>query len=155
MSVNRAILIGRLGKDPETFTTQAGKKIVSFSLATSERWRDANGERKERTTWHTIKVYNEGLANVASQWLKKGSQAYIEGAIVYREYEKDGIKRIAPEIALNQFGSTLVLLGDSKGADDGPRDEFGLKPVPQKSGTARQSLADELDDVVPFFRQWQ
>lgn len=151
MSLNRAILIGRLGKDPETFTTQAGKKIVSFSLATSERWRDQNGERQERTTWHQVKVFNDGLAKVAEQWLKKGSQVYIEGQIAYRKYEKDGIERVATEIVLNQFGSTLVLL-DSK--DDGYKrgDPAVLYQGPAKGGTAKEplSLAEALDDEVPF-----
>src|SRR5687767_11753517 len=99
-SVNKVILVGNLGKDPETRTFQSGDKVVNFSIATSESWKDkASGERKERTEWHKISVYNQGLINVCENYLKKGSKVYIEGQLETRKYtDKDGVEKYTTEI---------------------------------------------------------
>ncbi len=104
--MNRATLIGRVGRDPESRTFPSGDKVVSFSLATSESWRDkATGERKEKTEWHNISVFNDGIGRVADQYVKKGSRIAIEGAIQYRKFtDKDGNERTATEIVIPKFG---------------------------------------------------
>jgi single-strand DNA-binding protein len=123
-SVNKAILLGNVGKDPEVRTTQDGTKVVSFSLATSDRWRDkSSGEQRERTEWHRVVIFNENLAKVAEQYVRKGSSLYIEGAIQTREWEKDGIKRYSTEIVLQKFRGELALLGGKP--DSGSRDDDG------------------------------
>jgi single-strand DNA-binding protein len=110
-SLNKVQLIGRLGKDPESRSFQDGGKVVTFSLATSEQWTDkTSGERKEKTQWHNIAIFNDALAEVAVRFLKKGSQAYIEGQLETRSWDKDGAKHYATEVVLRPFHSALVLL---------------------------------------------
>ena len=141
--MNRAILIGRLGKDPESRTFQNGGRVVSFSLATSERGKDRDsGERKEKTEWHNVHVFNEALGKVAEQYLRKGSQCMIEGQIQTRKYEKDGAERYVTEIVIPRFGGSLELLGSKSdgGGDSGER-------RPANNGG---SLSQQLDDDIPF-----
>jgi single-strand DNA-binding protein len=118
-SVNKVILVGNLGRDPETRNTQAGGKIVSFSVATSESWNDkASGERKEKTQWHRIAIFNERIGEVAEKYLRKGSKVYIEGQLESRKYtDKDGQEREAFEVVIGRFKGELTLL-DSRGGDD-------------------------------------
>ena len=123
-SVNKVILVGNLGKDPEVRRTQSGDAIVNFSVATSESWKDkATGERKEKTEWTRIVIFNENLAKVAEQYLRKGSKVYLEGSLATRKWtDKDGQEKYSTEVVLSRFNGTLVLL-DSKGGnsgDDGP-----------------------------------
>lgn len=145
-SVNRAILIGRLGKDPEVRESN-GKKIVSLNLATTESWKDKNsGEKKESTVWHCVVIFNENIGKVAEQYLSKGSLVYIEGSIQNRKYtDKDGAEKSISEIVLSAFNGNLTMLGgkgDSGGGDDAP---------PAKSkGEGAKSFARDLDDEVPF-----
>src|SRR5262245_61946236 len=115
-SVNKVILVGNLGKDPEVRTFQSGDEVVNFSIATSESWKDkATGERKEKTEWHKIAIYNQGLVNVAKNYLKKGSKVYIEGQLETRKWtNKEGVEQYTTEIALRPFRSELTML-DSKG----------------------------------------
>ena len=161
-SVNKVILVGNLGKDPEVRHTQDGKAIVSFSIATTESWRDkSSGERKEKTEWHRIVVFNEGIAKVAEQYLKKGSSVYIEGQLQTRKWaDKDGVEKYTTEIVLQNYGGTLTMLGSKPGAGDsaggsyGGGDEFGAsspmdRPRAASSG-AKQTFARDLDDEVPF-----
>lgn len=126
--MNRATLIGRVGRDPESRTFPSGDKVVSFSLATSESWRDkATGERKDKTEWHNISVFNENIGKVAASYVKKGSRIAIEGAIQYRKFtDKDGNERTATEIVIPKFGGSLELL-DSKptGDTEAPRSGGG------------------------------
>src|SRR5712671_4788726 len=120
-SVNKVILVGNLGKDPEIRRTQDGRPIANLSVATSESWRDKNtGERKEKTEWHRVVIFNEGLAKVAEQYLKKGAKVLIEGKIETRKWEKDGIERYSTEVILTGFGCTLLMLDtrDRGGGDD-------------------------------------
>ena len=121
-SVNKAMLIGRCGKDPETRTFQDGKKIVSFTLATSESWKDkSTGERKEVTQWHNVVIQSDGIARVAEQYLKKGSRCYIEGQVKYRSWDgKDGGKNYITEIVVPAFGGALVLLDGKDKASGAP-----------------------------------
>lgn len=150
--MNRATLIGRLGKDPESRNLQNDEKVVSFSLATEESWRDKqSGERKSKTEWHNVVIFNQGLGKVASQYLTKGSRVCVEGKIVTRKYQdRDGNDRYTTEIVLDRFGGFLELLGDkSEGggrSDDGARgDSGGARQSTQTSGRNM-----DLDDDIPF-----
>lgn len=123
-SVNKVILLGNLGGDPEVRTTQDGTKIVSFTLATSDRWRDkSSGEQRERTEWHRVVVFNENLARIAEQYLRKGSSVYLEGALQTRKWEKDGVERYTTEVVLQKFRGELTLIGSK--SDGGSRDDDG------------------------------
>ena len=115
--VNKVILVGHLGKDPEIRTTQAGSKVVTFSLATSETWKDRNsGERKEKTEWHRVVIFNENIAQVAERYLKKGSQVYIEGMLETRKWtDNSGVEKFTTEIVVKQFKGELTLLGGPRG----------------------------------------
>ena len=115
-SVNKVILVGNLGRDPEIRFTQAGKKIANFSIATSEQWRDRqSGERRERTEWHRIVVFNEGLADVVERFVKKGSKLYIEGQLRTRKWQgQDGKDNYTTEVVLEGFNSNLTML-DNRG----------------------------------------
>ncbi|MBX2830811.1 MAG: single-stranded DNA-binding protein [Rhodospirillales bacterium] len=119
-SVNKVILVGNLGRDPEIRFTQAGKKIANFSIATSEQWRDRqSGERRERTEWHRIVVFNEGLADVVERFVKKGSKLYIEGVLRTRKWQgQDGKDNYTTEIVLEGFNSNLTML-DNRGGEGG------------------------------------
>ncbi|NYT41704.1 single-stranded DNA-binding protein [Sphingomonas sp. R-74633] len=120
-SVNKVILVGNLGRDPESRSFQNGGKVVELRIATSESWKDRNsGERKEKTEWHTVKVFNEGLANVAERFLRKGSKVYIEGALTTRKWQDaQGQDRYSTEIVLQGFNSVLTMLDGAPGAGGG------------------------------------
>jgi len=171
-SVNKVILVGNLGRDPESRSFQNGGKVVELRIATSEQWKDRNsGERKERTEWHTVKVFSEGLANVAERYLRKGSKVYIEGALQTRKWQdQDGKDRYSTEIVLQGFNSVLTMLDGAPGGGGGAgggggggfssgRDEFA--DAPSGGGSAfggggggsagtRGGFSDDLDDDVPF-----
>jgi single-strand DNA-binding protein len=158
-SVNKVILLGNLGRDPEVRHTQDGKPIVNLSVATSESWRDRNtGERKEKTEWHRVVIFSEGLAKVAEQYLKKGSTVYIEGQLQTRKYtDKDGVEKYSTEVVLQGFNSVLTMVGGRGGASEGTSfggDEFGQSSPMERpraaAGGRSQSFARDLDDEVPF-----
>jgi single-strand DNA-binding protein len=147
-SLNKVILIGNLGRDPEVRRLNSGDPVVNLSVATSETWRDkASGERKERTEWHRVVIFNENLAKVAESYLRKGSKVYLEGQLQTRKYtDKDGHERYTTEIVLQRFRGELVML-DSKGAgggDDSPMSSGG------SSDSGRSFERDDLDDEIPF-----
>ena len=150
-SVNKVILVGNLGRDPEVRSTQDGLKIVTLALATSESWRDKNsGERREKTEWHRVVIFNERLAEVAEKFLKKGSKIYVEGALQTRKWtDQSGQERYTTEIALQRFRGELTIL-DGKGEGGGgvadPGDSF---PEPAGAGRGGPSGGD-LDDDIPF-----
>lgn len=151
-SVNKVILVGRLGKDPETRNFANGGKIVTFSLATSETWRDKqSGDRKERTEWHTVAITNEGLAKIAEQYLRKGSNVYIEGQLSTRKWQdQSGADRYSTEVVLRPFHGELTLL-DSKG--DGGRDDDHRRDNPPAQGGQSGGYGggnSDLDDEIPF-----
>jgi single-strand DNA-binding protein len=141
-SVNKVILVGNLGADPEIRRTQDGRPIVNLRIATSETWRDRNsGERRERTEWHRVVVFSEGLAKVCEQYLKKGMKVYLEGQLQTREWEdQQGQKRYTTEIVLQGFNSTLTMLdraGGDAGGDIGGGDDFGAPSGGGRSGGGR------------------
>jgi single-strand DNA-binding protein len=126
-SINKVILVGNLGKDPEIRRTQDGRPIANLSVATSETWRDkATGERKEKTEWHRVVIFNEGLAKVAEQYLKKGSKVYVEGALQTRKWtDQSGVEKYSTEVVLQGFNSNLTML-DGRGGGGGG--SFGEEP---------------------------
>lgn len=162
-SVNKVILVGNLGRDPEVRRTGAGDPIVSFSVATSETWRDkATGERKERTEWHNVVIFNENLGKIAEQYCKKGTKVYLEGQLQTREYtDRDGNQRKATEVVLQRFRGELTLL-DSRGRGEGAEDNyeqantsFGRsspmeRPATERRPAAASRAADIIDDDIPF-----
>lgn len=145
-SLNRVELIGHLGADPELRQTQDGRPVARMRIATSDRWRDKEtGERRERTEWHTVIVFNEALCKLAEQYLKKGSKVYIEGQLQTREWEdKDGQRRFSTEIVLRVFDAKILML---EGASDGHKfpaseDEYGQTCTRESAASAGQSYAD-------------
>jgi single-strand DNA-binding protein len=161
-SVNKVILVGNLGADPEIRRTQDGRPIANLRIATSESWRDkTSGERKEKTEWHRVVIFSEGLCRVAEQYLKKGAKVYIEGALQTRKWtDKDGQERYSTEIVLQGFNSTLTMLdgrsGGGSGGDYGSEGDgdFGSpgptasrKPAMAGGGGGRRG---DMDDEIPF-----
>lgn len=147
-SLNRATLIGNLGADPEIRSTQDGRKIVNLRIATSESWRDKNtGERKEKTEWHRVVIFNEALAKVAEQYLRKGSKVYLEGKIQTRDWtDAKGEKKYATEIVLQEFNGTLTMLDGKADATETTRGTaYGAAP---QTRPAHTDYSDEGD--VPF-----
>lgn len=141
-SVNKMILVGNVGKQPEIKTTQHGKKIASFSIATSEKWKDkATGEQREKTEWHNVVIFNEALAGVVERYVKQGSKLYIEGQHQTRKWEADnGETKYRSECVLQGFNGTLVLLDKMNSSQ---RQE-------QPAQEQQQPLSQELDDAIPF-----
>lgn len=153
-SVNKVILVGQLGKDPEVRTTQSGSKVVSFSVATSESWKDkSTGEKREKTEWHRIQIWNEGIGGVAERFLKKGSKVYIEGQLQTREWtDNAGVKKYTTEVVLQQFRGELTLLGDPKGGGRAEDDSEHHDQRPTNSTGRNQpaSKPADFDDDLPF-----
>jgi len=152
-SVNKVILVGNLGRDPEVRRLASGDPVVNLSVATSESWRDkASGERKERTEWHRVVIFNENLAKVAEQYLKKGSKVYLEGQLQTRKYtDKDGAEKYSTEIVLQRFRGELVML-DARGGEGGERAERPAMAGAPAGGSegARSFQRGDLDDEIPF-----
>ena len=154
-SVNKVILVGNLGQDPEIRSFQNGGKIANLRIATSETWKDRNsGERRERTEWHTIAIYSEPLVRVAEQFLKKGSKVYVEGQLETRKWQdQQGNDRYSTEVALRPFRSELHMLdgkaGGSAGNDRGNGYGAGGSPSSQPSGRP------DFDDSIPFLMEWR
>ena len=148
-SLNRAILIGHLGKDPKATALPSGGKVVSFSLATSESWKDKQtGERRERTQWHNVVIFNEGLGKIAETYLRKGAQVYLEGQIETRKYtDTSGAERYTTEIVLRAYQGELKLLDKREGAPPSPDDYGQTRPKPH---AAAAPAGDALDDDIPF-----
>lgn len=145
-SVNKVIIVGNLGAEPEARKTQDGKSIVNLRIATSESWRTASGERKERTEWHRVVIFNDGLCKVAEQYLKKGMKVYLEGQIQTREWQdQQGAKRFATEIVLQGFNSVLTMLDAPKRGDDGG---FDAQPKRQAQKAPEPDFDD--GDSIPF-----
>ena len=178
-SVNKVILVGNLGRDPEVRRMPSGDAIVNLRLATTESWRDkATGERKEKTEWHSVVIFNENLAKVAEQYLKKGSKVYIEGQLQTRKYnDKDGIEKYSTEVVLQRYRGELTMLegrgqggGSFAGGDEdrgsfgggggggGERPSFGRSSPMDRGGNSGGgggggrggSMSDAIDDDIPF-----
>ena len=151
-SVNKVILVGNLGRDPEVRQTQDGRPIVNFTLATNESWKDRQtGERRERTEWHRVVIFSEGLADVAQRYLRKGSKVYVEGQLQTRKWtDQSGQEKYTTEVVLSGFRGTLTML-DSRGEGGGGRDYGGGEPagaLPAARDTGPSST--DLDDDIPF-----
>ena len=172
-SVNKVIIVGNLGRDPEVRSFQNGGKVVNLRIATSENWRDkATGEKKERTEWHSVAIFNENLAKIAESYLKKGSTVYIEGQLETRKWQdQSGQDRYSTEIVLRNYGGTLTLLGgrgdggsgagggqtdDRGGGYDSGNYEGGLQSGGSSGGSGRTggasggSSRSDMDDEIPF-----
>ena len=161
-SINKVILVGNIGKDPEIRRTQDGRPIANLSIATSETWRDkGTGERKEKTEWHRVVIFNEGLCKVAEQYLKKGAKVYIEGQLQTRKWtDQSGAEKYSTEVVLQGFNSNLTMLdgrggggGGSFGGDEGGSD-FGMggpsSSAPPRRAVAAGSRNNDMDDDIPF-----
>lgn len=167
-SVNKVILIGNLGRDPEVRSFQNGGKVCNLRIATSETWKDRNtGERREKTEWHTVAIFQEGLVRIAEQYLKKGSKVYIEGQLQTRKWQdQSGADRYSTEVVLQGFGGTLTMLdgpsgggsgGGGGGYDSGPSDPGGYgggyDSGPASGGgnsSGGGGSSRDLDDEIPF-----
>lgn len=169
-SVNKVILVGNLGRDPEIRSMQSGEEIAQLSLATSETWRDkASGERKERTEWHRVVIFNENLVKVAKQYLKKGSKVYIEGSLQTRKWtDKDGAEKYTTEVVLQRFRGELTMLdgreggggsyggggddyGSSSGSGGGSGGGYsGGRSSGGGGGGGSAPRRDDMDDEIPF-----
>ncbi len=158
-SVNKVILVGNLGRDPEIRTTQSGMKVANLRLATSERWKDrSSGEMQERTEWHSIAIFNEHLVGVAERFLHKGSKVYVEGQLQTRKWtDQQGQERYTTEIVMNRFRGELQMLdsrgdsgggGGSGGSQGGGGNDGGYGGGSQGGGGG--STGDDLDDEIPF-----
>ncbi len=155
-SVNKVILIGNLGTDPEIRAMQSGDKVCNLSIATSESWKDkTTGEKRENTQWHKVVVFNQGIMTVCENYLKKGSKVYIEGQLETRSWEQDGQKKYTTEVVLRPYRGELTML-DSRASNESAG---GYSPVPQaqatgtsqaQPATAANTQVDELEDEIPF-----
>ncbi|MBU6339350.1 MAG: single-stranded DNA-binding protein [Rickettsiales bacterium] len=151
MSVNKVILVGNVGQDPEIRTTSDGREIATFSLATSESWKDKNtGEKRDKTEWHRIVIFSQGLVGIVKNYIKKGSKLYLEGSLQTRKWtDKDGVEKYTTEIVLQNFNSTLQML-DARGSSSN-NDSYGSSY--NSGSSARQSsniAVEEHDDEIPF-----
>ena len=157
-SLNKVTLIGNLGRDPEVRRTQANDPVVSLSIATSETWRDkVSGEKRERTEWHRVVIFNENLAKVAEQYLKKGSKVYLEGQLQTRKYEQNGVEKYTTEVVLQRFRGEIVLLGDGGSGRpppaSGPEDYGTARARGENPGGAAaggSKYGEAFDDDIPF-----
>jgi single-strand DNA-binding protein len=157
-SVNKVILVGNLGADPEVRTLPSGSKVVNLSVATSDSWRDKNtGERKEKTEWHRVVIFSEGLVRVAEQYLRKGSKVYLEGALQTRKWQdQSGADKYSTEVVLQGFNSTLTML-DGRGDSEGQSTGFSGPPERASNGggggrrpQAAPAFEGSIDDDIPF-----
>ena len=149
-SLNKVLLIGRLGADPEIKQMVNGKNVARLSLATSQSWKDKNtGEKKEKTEWHRIVVFNEGLVNVVQQYLKKGAQVYIEGQLSTRKWKdvQSGQDKYSTEILIQGYNSSLTMLG---GGGRGIQNDNSSETISKNSDEASQIEQNDLDDEIPF-----
>ena len=159
-SVNKVILIGNLGADPEIRRTQDGRPIANLRVATSESWRDkATGERREKTEWHRVVIFSEGLCRIAEQYLKKGSKVYLEGALQTRKWtDQQGVERYSTEVVLQNFNSQLTMLdkagggGGAEGGSDNGGSDFGSSgpTAREKKPAMAGGKRGDMDDEIPF-----
>lgn len=154
-SVNKVTLIGNLGQDPEARSLNSGGEVVNLNVATSENWKDRDGQRQERTEWHRVVIFNENLGRVAKQYLRKGSKVYLEGQLQTRKWQdNDGKDRYSTEVVLQRFRGELVLLdrrdGGSSGGDDYESAGYGGSSGGGSQARPQPAFESDLDDDVPF-----
>ena len=146
-SLNKVLLIGRLGADPEIKQMVNGKNVARFSLATSQSWKDKNtGEKKQKTEWHRVVIFNEGLVNVVQQYLKKGSQVYIEGQLSTRKWkdEQSGLDKYSTEVVIQGYNSSLTMLGGRGGLEN------NVQNIDSSTKDEPSTTSSDLDDEIPF-----
>jgi single-strand DNA-binding protein len=155
-SVNKVILIGNLGKDPEIRTLNSGERVANLTIATSENWKDkATGERKEKTEWHRVVIFNDNISSIAERYLKKGSKVYLEGSLQTRKWtDASGVEKYSTEVVLQRFNGSLTLL-DGRGDGGGRSDDYDQGFQPQSQGAKASpayaaSPAFDIDDEIPF-----
>ena len=142
MSVNKVIILGRLGKDPESRNFQNGGKVVNMTVATSERFKDRDGNQQERTEWHSVAIFNDKLGEIAEKYLRKGAQVYLEGQLQTRKWQdQSGQDRYSTEVVLPKFGGAITLLGKAEASDAAPSEAPRRQPKPRDA---------DLDDLIPF-----
>jgi len=151
MSINKVILVGNVGQDPEVRSTQDGREIVNFSLATSESWKDkATGEKRDKTEWHRVVVFSQGLVGIVKNYVKKGTKLYLEGSLQTRKWtDNAGVEKFTTEIVLQNFNSTLQIL-DSRNSSGGDSSYSSGGSSSQKSSRSNDVLVEENDDEIPF-----
>jgi len=167
-SVNKVILIGNLGQDPEVRTFQNGNRVAALSVATSETWKDkATGEKKERTEWHRVQIFAEALIEIAEKYLKKGSKVYLEGQLETRKWQDQaGNDRYATEVVLRAYRSAITLLDKKEGGYQPPgEDDYSRGPTDGKTAQqraddfqgpgGRRGFSDDLGDEIPFAPEWR
>lgn len=170
-SVNKVILVGNVGADPEIRRTQDGRPIANLRIATSEQWRDRDGNRKEKTEWHTIVCFNEGLCKVIEQYVEKGAKLYVEGQLQTRRWQdQDGNDRYSTEVVLQNFNGTLTMLdsrkddGGSRGEPDRSGGDYGARSSggeasqqrqPQRQPAQAPQFSRDMDDDIPFMVEWR
>lgn len=149
-SLNKVILIGNVGRDPEIRTTTSGDRIANLSIATSETWKDrSSGERKERTEWHRVSIFNDHLVKVVEDYVKKGSSICVEGQLQTRKWtDKDGAEKFSTEVVLTKFKGDLTLLGSAPGEREERRDDAHPRRDPPPG--PRENFSADLDDEIPF-----
>ena len=151
-SINKVILVGNIGQEPQVRTMQSGQKVVSFSLATSERWRDRqSGEQKEQTEWHRVVIFNSNLVDVAERMLQKGTKLYLEGSLRTRKWQnQQGVDVYTTEVVLNQFAGQMVILGGAKALDGmASGGDYGA-PAPTPAAPREEISVSEIGDDIPF-----
>lgn len=155
-SVNKVILVGNLGRDPEVRSTQDGRKIVQLSLATSESWKDkASGEKRERTEWHRVVIFNESLAEIAEKYLRKGAKVFLEGMLATRKWtDQQGAERYTTEVLLQRYRGELTMLDSQRSGPPpaGSAEDYGrpAEPGGSTAGQPRTTPHPDLDDEIPF-----
>lgn len=160
-SVNKVILVGNLGKDPEVRRMQNGNPVVNLTVATSESWRDkASGEKKEKTEWHRVVIFNEGLCKVAEQYCQKGQKLYIEGALQTRKWtDQAGVEKYSTEVVLNGYGGVLTMLdkpaGERQSEPSNGYAEATGRAQPQQRPAGAGNMHSSMDDDIPFAMEWR
>ncbi len=152
-SINKVILVGNVGKDPETKTFQNGSKVVNFSIATSEKWKDkVSGESKEQTEWHRVTIFNVGLVNIAEQYIKKGMKVYIEGQLQTRKWQdQSGQDKYTTEVVLQNYKGELVLLDRGNSENLNSMSDFSSEKIEKNNNEENKApVSDVLDDDIPF-----
>lgn len=151
-SINKAILIGNVGRDPEIRVTQNGQKIANIALATSDTWRDkSTGERREKTEWHRIVIFSEGLVNIVEQYVKKGAKLYIEGGIQTRKWvDNSGVERYYTEIILQGYNSNLMILDTRNSHNNEYANNSSESTYSKNTNDHGKSFSDDLEDEIPF-----
>ena len=150
-SINKVILVGNVGQDPQVRTMQSGQRVASFSLATSDRWRDrSTGEQKEQTEWHRVVIFNPGLVDVAERLLQKGTKLYIEGSLRTRKWQnQQGVDTFTTEVVLNPYAGQMIILAGARSADGAAGDYSASQSAPA-SQEVEEITPAQIDDDIPF-----